>query len=407
MLSIETAGGGKVPEQQENFDVMALVVWFGANVCFGALTKKILTEIYYPWTIAAIQMISGFLYLIPWWYHGLRKIPELDWKDIKALFPIASCQIGVHVASTFATGLGRGLPIAHVIKAFEPIVIFALDYKRGIPTEALLFGIVLIIAGTILPYWKYLQFDPLSIAAALVLVVCSSTRVVLAKHILNKRNIGKNLDAKNLYAIISIMVSIVIVPTAILSDGFSMFDVLRNEFSSEESFHLKMLLFQSGFFYYLFNEASFVILNSVTPVEHATLNLLRRPVVVVCSIFMKSISRLFQSVRLRDVPFAYMAGSFKSSEWLTTTTIGDVFCSENLKFIMCEFITAIPWPAYDSILGAFLAFSGYAVSHANSFADFLFYQQDEDEQVNRSQLPPWKKASTPKKKFDHRYSVAQ
>ncbi|KAL3927832.1 MAG: hypothetical protein SGARI_005214, partial [Bacillariaceae sp.] len=188
-----------------------LVGWYVSNVGCGMMTKSLLTEAYYPWTIATIQMMFGVMLQLPLWYSGKRSTPKLTKNDVKSLVPVALCQFGIHAGATIATGITKGLALAHVIKALEPLCTMGIDHllsKQDITPEHLL-GVIPVVAGSILPFWKYVSFDWRAMIAALVLVASSSTRVVLCRKILKDEKSKKSLDSSNLFAVLSAMTSVI------------------------------------------------------------------------------------------------------------------------------------------------------------------------------------------------------
>jgi len=188
-------------------------LWYLFNIGYNIYNKQALNALDFPWTIATIQMATGILYFAPLWALGLRKAPKLSAADLKTLLPIALCHTGVHVGAVIALGAGA-VSFAHIVKASEPVVTCA--------ANAALLGEVLpmkvyatllpIIGGVAIASMKELSFTFLALAAAMLSNVSSSLRGVLSKKTMSGKKIGENLDAQNLYAVLTAMSTLILIP---------------------------------------------------------------------------------------------------------------------------------------------------------------------------------------------------
>ncbi len=220
----------------------------------------------YPWTIATIQMATGILYFVPLWLTGLRKAPKLSGSDLKTLFPIALCHTGVHVGAVIALGAGA-VSFAHIVKASEPVVTCGLN--------ALLLGQILplpvyatllpIIGGVAIASMKELSFTFLALASAMLSNVSSAARGVLSKKTMSGKQIGENLDAQNLYAVLTAMSTLILIPTALAIEGTGFFGAFKDLVASGSFTNqsLSALLLLGGATYYLYNEVAFLALGKV------------------------------------------------------------------------------------------------------------------------------------------------
>ena len=390
---MDTAGGGRKVETKPHptswKELGTLVaVWYGCNVFYGMTTKTLLTELYYPWTVATIQMLFGVLCQLPLWYLGRRKIPNLKSDDIKSLLPLSICQFGIHAGATYATGIHKGLAVSHIIKALEPICTMGVEYilsKQVIPV-ALFLGIVPLVAGSILPFLKYATFDFGSMVATLIVVMCSATRVVLCRNVLQDNNPGKNLDASNLFVVLSIMASAIFVPLALCLDGFGFFGALGDKLQTTGVANVFGTLCMSGFLYYMFNVASFDLTTKVTPVTHAIVNLMRRPAVVFLFAFFDVIHEILRMIPLNWVPFSFL---FWSKAVRSTHNAADP-CRKFLAVIATYTVA----PSVDSITGSFLALLGC-----------LVYAKEMNGDLGTT--PSSKKSAVGKRKSRRSFGVAQ
>jgi solute carrier family 35, member E1 len=404
-LFVQRAGGGgkksasattpHYPTTWENI-VPRVLVWYGSSVSYGWMTKTLLKEVYYPWSVATFQLMSGLLFQVPLWYLHLHKLPELNWPDIKALLPVALCQLGVHIGATIATGIEQGLPIAHVIKALEPILTLAIDhvfFHRQASAEILL-GLIPLVAGVILPYWTTHKLDVYAIVAATIVVVCSSIRVVLIHKILKEKVLGKSLDAKNLFAVLSIMTSLILIPITLQLDGLGMLDAMREKASTGSMSHVTAtLLCLSGYLYYLFNETAFALMERMTPTTHAVTNLMRRPMVTFTFFTLNAIHQLCRMVSVKVIPLSFL---FWDQSFRETNTVADVFRRQG----DVSFMTRIAQPSVDSLLGSFLGVIGCMI-YLNEI------NFDDKEELDDTEVPARKKVRWKMERDQSRLGVPQ
>jgi hypothetical protein len=308
------------------------------------MTKTLLKEVYYPWSVATFQLLSGLLFHVPLWYLHLHKLPKLHWPDVRALMPVAMCQLGVHIGATIATGIDQGLPIAHVIKALEPILTLAIEHVffHRIASAEILLGLIPLVAGVMLPYWTSHTFNVYAIVAATIVLVCSSIRVVLINKILKEKLIGKNLDAKNLFAVLSIMTSLILIPITLQCDGLGMFDALREKATSGRMSHVTSILCLSGYLYNVFNETSFALMERMTPTTHAVANLMRRPMMTFTFFTFNIFHQLCKMVSVKLIPLSFL---FWDQSFRETNTVD-------------PFMTRIAKPSVDSLVGSILGVIG-------------------------------------------------
>lgn len=261
--------------------------WYLFNIGYNIYNKQALNALDFPWTIATIQMATGIFYFVPLWVTGLRKAPKLSGSDLKTLFPIALCHTGVHVGAVIALGAGA-VSFAHIVKASEPVVTCG--------ANALLLGEVLppqvyatllpIIGGVAIASMKELSFTMLALASAMLSNVSSSLRGVLSKKTMSGKQIGENLDAQNLYAVLTAMSTAILIPMFLAIEGTGFFPAFKAvvEGGSFTNKSLSTLLALSGLTYYMYNEVAFLALGKVNPITHAVGNTIKRVVIIVASV---------------------------------------------------------------------------------------------------------------------------
>jgi len=262
-------------------------LWYLFNIAYNIYNKQALNVLDYPWTVATIQMAAGILYFVPMWLLGLRKAPKLNASELKTLFPIALCHTGVHVGAVIALGAGA-VSFAHIVKASEPVVTCLMNYLflgqvLPLPVYATLLPII---GGVAIASMKELSFTVLALASAMLSNVSSSARGVLSKKTMSGKAIGENLDAQNLYAVLTAMSTMVLIPTMLAIEGTGFFTAFKDVVAAGDFTNksLAALLALGGASYYAYNEVAFLALGKVNPVTHAVGNTIKRVVIIVASV---------------------------------------------------------------------------------------------------------------------------
>jgi solute carrier family 35 protein E1 len=262
-------------------------LWYLFNIGYNIYNKQALNALAFPWTIAALQMATGIAYFVPMWLTGLRKAPKLSGSDLKTLFPIALCHTGVHVGAVIALGAGA-VSFAHIVKASEPVVTCLLNavfIGEVLPLPVYL-TLLPIIGGVAIASMKELSFTVLALAAAMLSNVSSSARGVLSKKTMSGKKIGENMDAQNLYAVLTAMSTLILIPMAFALEGTGFFTAFKDLVAggSFTNKSLSILLALGGATYYAYNEVAFLALGKVNPVTHAVGNTIKRVVIIVASV---------------------------------------------------------------------------------------------------------------------------
>ncbi len=277
-LALSAAGGAKkvaaAAEPEEPAGGLAetlqtgvyFALWYLFNIGYNIYNKQALNAMAYPWTIATIQMATGIAYFVPMWIFGLRKAPKLSFSDLKTLFPIALCHTGVHVGAVIALGAGA-VSFAHIVKASEPVVTCLLNFillgqVLPLPVYATLLPII---GGVAVASMKELSFTVLALASAMLSNVSSAARGVLSKKTMSGKQIGENLDAQNLYAVLTAMSTIILIPMMLAVEGTGFFPAFKSlvaagDFTNKS---LATLLALGGASYYAYNEVAFLALGKV------------------------------------------------------------------------------------------------------------------------------------------------
>ena len=267
------SGGEAVAEESGSSLVETLTtgsyfaLWYLFNIAYNIYNKQALNALDFPWTIATIQMAAGIFYFAPLWMLGIRKAPKLSMSDLKTLFPIALCHTGVHVGAVIALGAGA-VSFAHIVKASEPVVTCLLNgiiLKEILPLPVYM-TLLPIIGGVAIASMKELSFTVLALASAMLSNVSSAARGVLSKKTMSGKKIGENLDAQNLYAVLTAMSTLILIPTMLALEGTGFFSAFKGLVAAGEYTNksLAILLALGGATYYAYNEVAFLALGKVS-----------------------------------------------------------------------------------------------------------------------------------------------
>jgi solute carrier family 35 protein E1 len=298
-IAVSTRGGAKQAQAADAEPESSLkdtlqtgtyfALWYLFNIAYNIYNKKSLNALAFPWTIATIQMAVGCFYFVPMWLLGIRKAPKLSGSDLKTLFPIALCHTGVHVGAVIALGAGA-VSFAHIVKASEPVVTCALNavlLGQILPVSVYM-TLLPIIGGVAIASMKELSFTFLALASAMLSNVSSAARGVLSKKTMSGKKIGENLDAQNLYAVLTAMSTIILIPMMLAVEGLGFFKgfsaLAADATSAFTAKSLAVLLGLSGASYYAYNEVAFLALGKVNPVTHAVGNTIKRVVIIIASV---------------------------------------------------------------------------------------------------------------------------
>jgi len=289
--SATTEASAETPKVNPLMDTLQtgtyFALWYLFNIGYNIYNKQALNVLQFPWTIAALQMATGLAYFVPLWVLGIRKAPKLSGSDLKTLFPIALCHTGVHVGAVIALGAGA-VSFAHIVKASEPVVTCLLNavfMGQVLPLPVYL-TLLPIIGGVAIASMKELSFTMLALASAMLSNVSSSARGVLSKKTMSGKKIGENLDAQNLYAVLTAMSTLILLPLSFAVEGTGFFTAFKaavaaGTFTNKS---LATLLALGGATYYAYNEVAFLALGKVNPVTHAVGNTIKRVVIIVASV---------------------------------------------------------------------------------------------------------------------------
>lgn len=260
-------------------------LWYALNIGYNVYNKKVLNLVpSLTYTIAFLQLFLGLLYVVPVWLFGFRKAPQLSGEELKNLLPVALLHTLTHLGAVVSLGAGA-VSFTHIVKAAEPAVSAALSavfLKSFLPIPVYL-ALLPVMGGVAIASLTELSFSWLSFGAAMVSNVASASRGIVGKMTMGKPQ-GKNMNAANLYAVMTILASFMCLPLFLLIEGKHLVSTVKAIFDAGQGKTLAIQTLLSAIFYYLYNEVAFLTLDNVAPVTHALGNTIKRVVIIIASV---------------------------------------------------------------------------------------------------------------------------
>jgi solute carrier family 35 protein E1 len=259
--------------------------WYILNIGYNIYNKKVLNRVpSLTYTVGFLQLFLGLFYVLPIWALKLRKTPVLNKEEIKTLMPIAFLHTLTHLGAIVSLGAGA-VSFTHIVKAAEPAVsagLSAILLKSYLPIPVYL-SLVPVMAGVALASLTELSFSWKAFIGAMVSNVASASRGIVGKKSMSKP-LGQNMDAVNLYAVMTILSAILTVPVFLFLEGANIVPVLKSIQAAGQLKALSIETLLSCIFYYLYNEVAFMALDNVAPVTHALGNTIKRVVIIIASV---------------------------------------------------------------------------------------------------------------------------
>merc|ERR1712008_246271 len=139
--------------------------------------------------------------------------------------------------------------------------------------------------------------------------VAFASRAVLSKLTMNEP-VGKNMDAANLYGILTIMAFILTFPVAFYMEGGALASTWAASTAVVGTPWLVKNIIINGLYYYLYNEVAFLTLNQVAPITHSIANTVKRVAIIVatCIVFHRRGGHLPLLVRQAEVALSPSRG---------------------------------------------------------------------------------------------------
>ena len=250
-------------------------MWYSLSVAYNIFSKKVLNAApQAAWTAAFFQMFLGFLlYVGPLWASEWRVMPRLSKSDWRKLAPVAAWHSLVHVGGVVSMGAGA-VSFTYIVKASEPAISAALSavILHQILPLSVYATLLPVMGGVALASVSELTFSWKAFNYAMMSNVASSARAIVGK---KSMRLGENMDARNTYAILTLMSSAALLPVAAMLEGSLWASTWQSLRASGQLLTYAWQTLAAALFYYTYNEVAFLCLDEVSTVSHALANTLK------------------------------------------------------------------------------------------------------------------------------------
>ncbi|CAM9882622.1 unnamed protein product [Ectocarpus sp. 6 AP-2014] len=280
------AGAAPAKEKTSTLKVgFYLFVWYSLTIGYNIYNKATLNRMNIPWILSTVQLAVGAVYVSLIWALGVRKAPKLSGDNLKAVLPLAALHTTSHIAAVVGLSAGA-IGFVQIVKAGEPLftALFSALFLGQIFALPVYAALLPVVGGVAIASLKELSFTWLAFGGAMTSNVAAASRGVLAKASMDKPK-GENMDAGNLYGVMTILATIMLAPFAWLVEGKQvqgLYDAAIAAGHTKKTLAKGALL--SGIFFYLYNEVAFYCLDAIHPVTHAVANTVKRVFLIGVSI---------------------------------------------------------------------------------------------------------------------------
>lgn len=268
-----------------------LAIWYVGNIYYNIYNKKACIALgknaagasNAHWALSALQLLVGVLFVVPLWLTGLRKAPALTTDNWKELSPVGMWAALAHAFSVLALGAGA-VSFGQIVKAGEPVFAAATNalLLKDIDHPVVYAALLPIIAGVGLASLKELSFTWTALIAASLANQAAAFKNVVSKGVMSKPW-AKALGPQNTYSVVTILALVATLPLVAifdLKDFAAVYDQVLKAGTGKDVLKYSLL---SGLTFYVYNEASFLALEKLSPVTHSVANTLKRVVIIVAS----------------------------------------------------------------------------------------------------------------------------
>ncbi|SBT74622.1 triose phosphate transporter, putative [Plasmodium ovale] len=271
--------------------LMLFMTWYALNVLYNVDNKIALNVTKLPWFISCIQLYIGWLFIFVYWVTGYKKVPKIFSYDLflRNMTIQSICHIMVHYGAVISMS-STTVSFTHVIKACEPVftAILSIILLKQYMKFNKYISLLIIVGGVICASVKEIHFTWLAFICATISNFGSSMRSIYAKKMMTQKSlIGENLNASNIYSLITIFSAVMSLPLVLIFEGKASYNFFLNYENTQTTYtynEIMLKIFLSGIWYYLNNEVAFMCLEKVNQVTHAVANSIKRVVIIVSSI---------------------------------------------------------------------------------------------------------------------------
>jgi solute carrier family 35 protein E1 len=252
------------------------------------MNKKLLNILPAPVSVGTIQLGIGGAYAAFLWLIRLRAAPKLTQKGKTLIWKVGAYHGSGQLFSMVSLGAGP-VSFTHIVKALEPFfssivsaIVFGKRFKWQV--YASLFPVV---GGVGYACLKERSFSWLAFWMAMSSNLSFALRAAVSKTGMDTY-IGENMNAVNLFAVVTIAAFVLCIPVAIISEKDNMLTLWEAAVSGPNAVsttpELVKAIITSGFFHYVNNEVMYLALSNVHPVTLAVGNTMKRIIIMVASV---------------------------------------------------------------------------------------------------------------------------
>ena len=252
------------------------------------MNKKLLNILPAPVTIGTIQLGIGGSYAALLWLLRIRAAPKLTPKGKELVWKVGAYHGSGQLFSMVSLGAGP-VSFTHIVKAVEPFfsaAISAVVFGKWFPWQVYA-SLIPVVGGVGYACLKERSFSWLAFSMAMCSNLSFALRAVISKTGMDTY-IGENMNAVNLFAVVTIAAFILCIPAAIISEKDSMLTLWEAAVSGPSAVSttpdLVKAIITSGFFHYVNNEVMYLALSNVHPVTLAVGNTMKRVFIMVASV---------------------------------------------------------------------------------------------------------------------------
>lgn len=281
-------GGSNNALQQKMKVGFYFALWYALNVIYNIMNKKLLNILPAPVTIGTIQLGIGGSYAALLWLLRIRAAPKLTPKGKELVWKVGAYHGSGQLFSMVSLGAGP-VSFTHIVKAVEPFfsaAISAIVFGKWFPWQVYA-SLIPVVGGVGYACLKERSFSWLAFSMAMCSNLSFALRAVISKTGMDTY-IGENMNAVNLFAVVTIAAFILCIPAAIISEKDSMLTLWEAAVSGPSAVSttpdLVKAIITSGFFHYVNNEVMYLALSNVHPVTLAVGNTMKRVFIMVASV---------------------------------------------------------------------------------------------------------------------------
>ncbi|KAJ1480338.1 triose-phosphate transporter family-domain-containing protein, partial [Baffinella frigidus] len=260
--------------------------WYALNVGYNITNKQVLNVFPCYATVATMQLVVAWFWLVPQWLAGIRPIPKPSKSGIDALQKIAVFNGVGHLVTVLSMGLGA-VSFVHVVKAAEPVFAAVLSaiFAGSVMAAPVYASLIPVMFGVGLASAGELSFTWACFGCAMMSNLLFASRAVFSKIAMSSGDQGENMDSANTFAVVTMISTLICLPVALILEHSKVLPAWNAAIAVKGMTQTKLAttLIASGFFLYTYNEFAFKVLGLVSPVAQAVGNTVKRVVILIAT----------------------------------------------------------------------------------------------------------------------------